>query len=86
LEQELAPEQERLLKMVGEQIKANAATLDAFGLERFVNPPFSFRGGLDRAITVFGGLEQLEKTLGKLNDVVFGPGEEPQAQKSDEIQ
>ena len=86
LEQKLEPDQERLLKMVGEQIKANAATLDGFGVERFVNPPFSFRGGLDRAITVFGGLQQLEKTLGKLNRVVFGPGEEPRAQESHTIQ
>ena len=75
LERALEPEQERLLKMVGEQIKANADALERFGVERFVNPPFSFRGGLSRAITVFGGQERLETVLEDLNQVVFSTGE-----------
>jgi type I restriction enzyme, R subunit len=72
---DLEPDQERLLKMVGEQIKANAATLDGFGVERFVNPPFSFRGGLNRAVTVFGGQQQLETVLSNLNQTVFVRGD-----------
>jgi type I restriction enzyme, R subunit len=78
LEQEFETEQERLLKIMGEQIKANAATMDSFGLERFVNPPFSLRGGLDRAITVFGGSDRLEQVVAELNEAVFGAMSNPQ--------
>ena len=58
--------------MVGEQIKANATTLESFETYHFVNPPFSFRGGLDRAVQVFGGTETLESILAGLNTAVFG--------------
>jgi hypothetical protein len=68
------PKQERLLKIMGEQIKANAATIDSFGLERFVSPPFSFRGGINRAINVFGGQDRLETVLEDLNRAVFVNG------------
>ena len=57
--------------MVGEQIKANAEVLESFEMHQFVDPPFSFSGGIDRAIQVFGGLERLEQVLSDLNTVMF---------------
>ncbi len=76
LDQErLSADQERLLNMIGEQIKANATSWESFELHHLVNPPFSFRGGLDRAIRVFGGRERLEDVLGSLNAVVFAQTE-----------
>jgi len=54
----LSADQERFLRMVGEQIKANAATMEGFQTYHLVNPPFSLSGGLDRAVRLFGGVEQ----------------------------
>jgi type I restriction enzyme R subunit len=68
---ELTPDQLRLLRMVGEQIRANATTIERFGAHHFVNPPFSLAGGLDRAIRVFGGEDRLNAALEKLNAAVF---------------
>lgn len=68
---EFTPEQRRLLNTIGEQIKANADALDAFELHHFVNPPFSYMGGLDRAALLFGGMDQLETMLTELNRAVF---------------
>lgn len=73
---EFTPEQLRLLSTIGEQITANVANQDSFELYRFVNPPFSSRGGLDRATQLFGGMEGLEALLAELNSAVFdGPGD-----------
>jgi type I restriction enzyme R subunit len=71
--QHLTADQRRLLKMVGEQIRANALSMEGFGAERFTDHPFSTQGGLDRAIQVFGGMSALESTLDNLNQSVFGP-------------
>ena len=62
-QESLASDQERLLWMVGEQIKANATTLESFETVQFVNPPFSSKGGMDWAIRVFEGQEELEPTF-----------------------
>ena len=72
----LTSDQERLLRMIGEQIKANATTLESFETVQFVNPPFSFRGGLDWAIRAFGGSELVEQKLEDLNRAVFREPEE----------
>ena len=72
-------EQERFLKVVGEQIKANAATLECFEVYRFVNPPFSFNGGIDRAVQLFGGMDALEALLHDLNTAVFADPAGPEA-------
>ena len=71
---DLGGDQERWLRMIGEQIKANAGTSDRFELHRFVDPPFSYRGGLDRALGVFGGMDKLETLLDDLNANVFKDG------------
>jgi type I restriction enzyme R subunit len=68
---ELTPDQLRLLRMIGEQIKANANTMSRFDVYHFVNPPFSLTGGLDRAIRAFGGEDQLNAALVELNAAVF---------------
>lgn len=61
----------RLLVSVGEYIKANADTCDAFTVDHFVVPPFSNLGGLQRAVQVFGGETPLADTLQSLNRAVF---------------
>ncbi len=58
--------------MVGEQIKANATTLESFETFQFVNPPFSSKCGMDWAIRVFGGTETIESIMVGLNAAVFG--------------
>jgi type I restriction enzyme R subunit len=68
---DLTPEQLRLLRMVGEQIRANAGAFESFEAHRFVEPPFSFSGGIDRAIRAFGGMDELEAVLDELNRAVF---------------
>ena len=75
-QESLTSDQERLLRMVGEQIKANATTLESFETVQFVNPPFSLSGGMDRAIGVFGGSEMVEHKLQDLNRAVFRETEE----------
>lgn len=65
-------EQLRLLSMVGEQIQANALALDSFRVHQFLEPPFSFRGGVAYAERLFGDADGLEMTLNDLNRAVFG--------------
>ena len=71
-QESLTSDQERLLRMVGEQIKANSTTLESFETYHFVNPPFSSKGGMDWAIRVFGGTETTESIMVGLNAAVFG--------------
>lgn len=67
-------DQLRLLHLVKEQIKANAADLDGFESWRFDRPPLSMNGGFARARAVFGGEDALERMLAGMNDAVFGVG------------
>ncbi len=71
-EPRFSPVQERFLKQVGEQIRVNGGAISRFGKERFVQPPFSLRGGLPAAVEAFGGEDQLDATLEELNANVFG--------------
>jgi type I restriction enzyme R subunit len=71
LERNLNSEQHRLMAMVGEQIQANALVYDSFELFRFVEPPFSHNGGIDRTTALFGSMEALEAVLDDLNRAVF---------------
>jgi type I restriction enzyme R subunit len=66
-------DQLRLLHLVKEQIKANAAELTLFESWRFDAPPLSMNGGFERARAVFGGEAELERVLASLNQAVFGP-------------
>ncbi|MCY1320393.1 DNA phosphorothioation system restriction enzyme [compost metagenome] len=74
-------DQERLLRVIKEQIKANAGTMTRFDDFRFDMPPFSMIGGYQRARQIFGGDTGLEKILASLNLAVFGdgsPNDDPQ--------
>ena len=61
--QEFHSDQIRLLQLVKEQIKANAAELHSFESWRFDLPPLSMNGGFERARAVFGGEQELELVL-----------------------
>ena len=65
-------DQVRLLHLIKEQIKANAADLTLFESWRFDQPPLLMNGGFERARAVFGGEEELERVLASLNAAVFG--------------
>lgn len=73
----LNADRKRLLLTIGEYIKANADTLEAFTIDHFVVPPFTHMGGLQHAIQVFGSAEQLSSTLKSLNQAVFTDNETP---------
>ncbi len=74
----------RLVVAIGEYVKSNADTLEAFTVDHFVVPPFSNNGGIPRAIQAFGSQERLEKVLNSLNAAVFAdkdasrPPEQPE--------
>ncbi len=70
--QTLNSDQLRLLHLVKEQIKANAADLTVFESWRFDTPPLSMNGGFERARAVFGGEAELERVLSAMNNAVFG--------------
>jgi type I restriction enzyme R subunit len=76
-------EQERLLRMIESQIKANAADLTSFDDWRFTMQPFSLQGGIQRARQIFGGDAELQAVLTSLNRAVFGedagPPDEPES-------
>jgi type I restriction enzyme R subunit len=65
-------DQLRVLHLVKEQIKANAAELTVFDSWRFDAPPLSMNGGFERARAVFGGEAELERILSTMNEAVFG--------------
>ena len=65
-------DQLRVLHLVKEQIKANAAELTVFDSWRFDAPPLSMNGGFERARSVFGGEAELERILSSMNEAVFG--------------
>jgi type I restriction enzyme R subunit len=67
-------DQLRLLHLVKEQIKANAAELTLFESWRFDAAPLSMNGGFERARAVFGSEERLERVLAGMNAAVFGIG------------
>lgn len=68
----LTAEEERWLRILGSQIRANADTLDEVMPEHFAYfHTFSQMGGLREAQRVFGGAGPLETLLDSLNLVVF---------------
>ncbi len=73
----LTPEQERWLRILGSQIRANASTLDEVMPEHFAFfQPLSQLGGLPEAKRVFGGAEALDSIIESLNANLFGSGED----------
>jgi type I restriction enzyme R subunit len=71
-EDQLTPDQERWLRVVGSQLRANADTMDEFTSGHFAFHPFTLMGGLPEAIRVFGGADGLDSVLDSLNDEVLG--------------
>ena len=70
----LDPEQERWLRILGAQIRANADTLDEVMPEHFAFfHTFSQMGGLREAQRVFGTAEALQALLDSLNASLFMP-------------
>jgi type I restriction enzyme R subunit len=67
-------DQLRLLRMMEQQIRANADEIDSWDEYRFVMPPFSSIGGIARLRQTFGGEEGLASMLVSLNAAVFGDG------------
>jgi type I restriction enzyme R subunit len=77
LDQEnLTPDQDRWLRMIGNQIRANADGMDEFTAEHFSFHPFTLLGGMPEAVRVFGGESRLDSLLATLNASVF-KGQEP---------
>jgi len=71
----LSPDQERWLGLVGGQLRANADTWTEFTADYFAFPPFTLLGGKPEAVRVFGGVEVLDARLDSLNGAVFGKNE-----------
>ena len=76
---DITPDRERLLRMVGEQIRANAADLESFETYHFANDPFRALGGRRFAETLFGGADALAALLADLNTAVFPSAPPPPA-------
>jgi len=72
-QEDLTPGEESWLRMVGNQIRANADTMDGFIVEQFAFHPFSQLGGYPQAVRVFGSEERLEELVDGLNAAVFTP-------------
>jgi type I restriction enzyme, R subunit len=73
--QDVSSDQERWLRMIEAQVKANAAELASFDAFRFTMPPFSLQGGVQRARALFGGEAGMQAMLGSLNGAVFSDNE-----------
>lgn len=64
-------DQLRLLRMIEQQIRANACEIDGWDEYRFVMPPFSSLGGIARMRQTFGGEDGLARMVASLNAAVF---------------
>lgn len=78
----LDADQERWLRVIGNQLRANADTLDEFTTGHFAFHPFSLMGGVREAQRIFGGEAPLDLLLHSLNVAVFGspPDHQPSRQ------
>ena len=64
-------DQLRLLRMMEQQIRANAGDITEWDEYRFVMPPFSSIGGIARMRQTFGGEDGLAGMVASLNAAVF---------------
>lgn len=69
---DLSPDEERWLGMIGNQIRANADDMTEFTVGHFAFAPFTLLGGIPEATRVFGGRVALDARLASLNAWVFG--------------
>lgn len=70
-EDSLTPDQERWLRTIGSQLRANADTWNEFTAGHFAFPPFTLMGGIPEALRVFGGADRLDELLESLSAAVF---------------
>ena len=70
-EDSLNPDQERWLRTVGSQLRANVDAWDEFTAGHLAFPPFTLMGGLPEALRVFGGTETLDDLLDSLSTAVL---------------
>jgi type I restriction enzyme R subunit len=70
-EDDLSLDQERWLRMVGSQLRANAESWNEFTAGHFSFPPFTLMGGVPEALRVFGGSKPLNDLLDSLSASVF---------------
>ena len=68
---DLVPNEESWLRVIGQQLRANADTWDEFSAGHFAFHPFTLMGGYPEAVRVFGGEDRLYGFLIGLNDAVF---------------
>ncbi|MCL5061396.1 MAG: DEAD/DEAH box helicase family protein [Candidatus Thermoplasmatota archaeon] len=68
----LNADQERWLRVIGSQVRANADTLDELTVGHFAFHPFALMGGVREAQRIFGGEAPLDHLLDSLNAAVFG--------------
>ncbi len=77
---DLTPNEESWLRVVGNQLRANADTWDEFTAGHFAFHPFTLMGGYTQAVRVFGGEDRLYSLLIDLNETVFPkPNASPKA-------
>lgn len=69
--QAFTPEQERWLRWVESQIRANAEICDDFTIDHLECPPFSGQGGRRKAVELFGDDARLAETIAGLSAAVF---------------
>ena len=69
--EELTPNEVSWLRMIGNQLRANADTMDEFSMGHFAFHPFTLMGGLPQALRVFGGEARLKALLVSLNESIF---------------
>jgi type I restriction enzyme R subunit len=74
-EEVLTLDQERWLRTVGSQLRANADAWDDFTAGHLAFPPFTLMGGLPEALRIFGGEGPLDALLDSLNETVFPPAD-----------
>lgn len=68
---DLSPNEESWLRVIGNQIRANADTLDEFTAGHFAFHPFTLMGGYAQAVRIFGGEDRLYAVLIAMNEAVF---------------
>lgn len=77
--EEFNPDETRWLRVIGNQVRANADTWDEVTAGHFAFAPFTLMGGLPEALRVFGGAEPLDALLESLNGGVFNDAEQDSA-------
>jgi len=68
---DLSPTEESWLRVIGNQLRANADSWEAFTAGHFAFHPFTLMGGYTQALRVFGGEDRLYALLIGLNEAVF---------------